>query len=353
MYSSENISKSLEARRSMSLRHDFSLRTVELRKLLGTNPSTLSEIYKRLGIQFADGDTVAHQGAAKQLYGAEVRKILASRGYEFATMAKTIAFMMCKGGVGKTTSTFFLAQRLSAYGAKVLAVDADAQGNLTSSFAVEKFGYEIDQETPILVDVLTDEVSLEDAIVEVTPSVHLVPSTPLNATMEGRIRERFKNPSTPVRKALEPVLDRYDYILIDCAPALNLTNTAIVSASDLIILPVAPDLYSQLGLDQTLHEVAQIEMDFNISIEKRIIFTKFDAREFTSLKYLSEIATMHREMRFSTAIRVCADVKNAVTKHEDLFALKRSNAREDYDSFALELMGLDTFFEKRRNGRAA
>jgi len=337
----------------MSLREDFSLRTVELRKLLGTNPSTLSEIYKRLGIQFADNGKVAHQGAAKQLYGPEVRKILESRGFKYGDKAKTIAFMMCKGGVGKTTSTFFCAQRLSAYGAKVLAVDADSQGNLTSSFAIEQHGFDIDEKTPILVDVLTEEVALDDAIVEVTPSVHLVPSTPLNATMEGRIRERFKNPSIPIRKVLEPVLHRYDYILIDCAPALNLTNTAVVSACDLIILPVAPDLYSQLGLEQTLNEVAQIEEDFSLSVEKRIIFTKFDAREFTSLKYLSEIAMMHKDMRFSTAIRVCADVKNAVTKHEDLFALKRSNAREDYDSFALELMGLEAFFEHRRNGRAA
>jgi chromosome partitioning protein len=260
--------------------------------------------------------------------------------------------MMCKGGVGKTTSTYYLAQRLSAYGAKVLAIDGDAQGNLTSSFALEKLGFSVDEKTPILVDVLTERVALDHALVEVTPGMHLLPSTPLNANLEGRIRERFKNPSIPLKKLLEPILGRYDYVLIDCAPALNLTNTAIVSASDLVVLPVMPDFYSQLGLGQTLNEIAQIEEDFGLSIEKRIIFTKYDAREFTSLKYLGEIASQHEDKRFLTAIRVSADVKNAVTKNEDLFAMKKSTAKEDYDAFAQELMGLDRFFEGRRGGRA-
>ena len=199
-----------------------------------------------------------------------------------------------------------------------------------------------------LVDVLTNQCSIQEAIIAITPTLHLVPSNPLNANLEGKIREHHKNPSLPIKRALAPLLAQYDYILIDCAPALNLTNTAIVSASDMVILPVAPDKFSQLGPHQTLQEIGQIEQDFSLQIDKRIIFTKFDAREFTSLKYLAEIADKHKDTRFETAIRTCADVKNAITRREDLFSLKKSNAKEDYDAFAQEIMGLDKFFGGRR-----
>lgn len=114
-----------------------------------------------------------------------------------------------------------------------------------------------------------------------------------------------------------------------------------------MILPVSPDKFSQLGLNQTLQELQQIEQDFQLQIEKRIIFTRYDGREFTSLKYLAEIAEKHNDIRFSTAIRTCADVKNAITRKEDLFSYKKSNAREDYDKFTQELMGLDKVFQKK------
>lgn len=328
-----------------SLREAFTVRSVDIRSTLGIAPATLSEIFKKTGIESLpeNGQKPVGRGASKQVSPQDVRKIFEARGYRYPETARVIAFMMCKGGVGKTTSTFFLAQRLSAYGAQVLAIDADSQGNLTSAFNLEQYGCEIDVETPILVDVITSACSIDEAIIAVTPTLHLIPSNPLNSNMEGKVRELYKNPSLPIKRALTPLLSRYDYILIDCAPALNLTNTAIVSAAHTVVLPVAPDRFSQLGLDQTLTEISQIEQDFSVSIEKKLIFTKYDAREFTSLKYLAEIAERHSDKRFTTAIRTCADVKNAITKKEDLFRLKKSNAKEDYDNFALELMGLDKF----------
>lgn len=330
------------------LREPLTIRSVDLRATLGVAPATLSEIYKKAGVASSTEDTTTGRGVSKSILAHDVRRILEARGYHYPEAARVVSFMMCKGGVGKTTSTYYLAQRLSAYGCRVLAVDADSQGNMTSAFNLEQFGCEVDAETPILVDVLTNQCSIQEAIIAVTPTLHLIPSNPLNANLEGKIREHHKNPSTPVKRALAPLLDHYDYILVDCAPALNLTNTAIVSASDMVVLPVAPDKFSQLGLDQTLQEIGQIEQDFSLQIAKRIIFTKFDAREFTSLKYLAEIADKHKDKRFETAIRTCADVKNAITRKEDLFSLKKSNAKEDYDAFAQELMGLDKFFGGKR-----
>jgi chromosome partitioning protein len=342
----------MEEFRMESLRDAHTIRSVDLRTTLRVAPATLSDIYKKAGIIHSSEEAPTGRGASKNILASDVRKILETRGYSYPTSARIVSFMMCKGGVGKTTSTYYLAQRLSGYGCRVLAIDADSQGNMTSAFNLDQFGCEIDAETPILVDVLTNQCSIHEAIIAVTPNLHLIPSNPLNATLEGKIREHHKNPSVPLKRVLTPLLKHYDYILVDCAPALNLTNTAIVSASDMVVLPVAPDKFSQLGLDQTLQEIGQIEQDFNLQIAKRIIFTKFDAREFTSLKYLAEIADKHKNNRFETAIRTCADVKNAITRKEDLFSLKKSNAREDYDAFARELMGLDKFFGVKRTPSA-
>ncbi len=336
------------------LKETSTIRSADIRSTLGVAPATLHEILKKVGVDYLPENSTkaTGRGFSRSISSDAARKIFESRGFRYPEKSKVISFMMCKGGVGKTTSSFFLAQRLSAYGSKVLAIDADSQGNLTSAFNLEQYGMEIDAETPILVDALTGDCNIEEMVIAVSPSLHLIPSTPLNANLDGKIRELYKNPSVPVKKAIAPLLSRYDYILFDCAPALNLTNTAIVTASNMVILPVAPDKFSQLGLEQTLQEVGQIEQDFSISIEKKIIFTKYDGREFTSLKYLAEIAQKHEDKRFSTAIRTCADVKNVITRREDLFKIKSSNAREDYDCFTRELMGLDKFFGVKRSQKA-
>lgn len=331
------------------LREPLTVRSVDIRNTLGVAPATLSEIFKKIGIESQPEEQRTGRGTSKAVPSQEVRKVLEARGYKYPERAKVIAFMICKGGVGKTTSTYFTAQRLSAYGARVLVIDGDPQGNLTSAFNLEQYQFEVDEQTPILVDVITNECTMDDAIIAVTPTLHLIPSNPLNSNLEGKIRELHKNPSIPIRKHITPLLGRYDFILIDCAPALNLTNTAIASASDMVVLPVAPDKFSQLGLDQTLQELGQIEADFSLKFEKKIVFTKFDGREFTSLKYLADIAERYNDLRFRTAIRTCADVKNVVTKREDLFTYKKSNAKEDYDAFTLELMGLDKLRKTQRD----
>jgi chromosome partitioning protein len=102
-----------------------------------------------------------------------------------------------------------------------------------------------------------------------------------------------------------------------------------------------------LGLEQTLVELRQIEQDFDFKVDKKIIFTKYDGREFTSLKYLAEIAEKYKDLRLNTAIRTSADLKNAITKKEDLFSYKKSTGREDYDSFAKEVMGLDKLVSRK------
>src|SRR4051812_13914098 len=108
-----------------SLREPLSVRSVDIRTTLGVAPATLHEILKKAGIEpKADDQKSTGRGVAKSISSLDVRKIFETRGFRFPERARVIVFMICKGGVGKTTSSYYVANRLSAYGGRVLVIDA-------------------------------------------------------------------------------------------------------------------------------------------------------------------------------------------------------------------------------------
>jgi chromosome partitioning protein len=343
----ENIKNASNMRREdrTFLRAPYTIKATDLRKAMKIASSTMSELLKKVEI-----GTKSRKGSSYSLEPLVTRTILEMKGFKYPSSAKVISLMMCKGGVGKTTTTLFLGQRLAAYGARVLLIDSDMQGNLTSAFSLDDLDYDFDENDLVLVDLFEDKGrKIEDAIINIAPNLHLLPSSPINARLENVIRNAAKNPSKPMANLIEGLKKHYDYILIDCAPALNITNIASICASDSVIIPVAPDKFSKTGVENTLNEINSLEKDFGIKVEKNIMFTRYDAREFTSLSYLTEIASEYKELLLKSLIRTCADCKNAITKKEDLFSYKNSNAKEDYDSLARELMGLTDLFNKTKN----
>ena len=330
------------------LRENWCVQSVDLRDILKISPQSLSDVYAKVGTSFLQTSKAQERGKIKYITGPEMKKILQYRGFSFERKSEVISFMMCKGGVGKTTSSFFIALRLSAFGFRVLAVDTDAQGNLTSSFGLEDYGFSVEPETPVLADVISGECNLSDTVIEVSDNLHLIPSTPMNANLDSKIRERVKNVSLAYSKHFGSIRKSYDYIIMDCAPALNLANTAALCVSDRVVMPVSPDKFSQLGLQQTIDEIEQIEQDFGVMVDKKILFTKYDAREFLSYKYLAEIVQKFEKKRFNTAIRTSTDLKNSIAQRKDLFSLRRSNGKFDYDQLSQEIAGLDVFFRAKK-----
>ena len=328
------------------LRPSISIRSTDIRKALGVSPATFTDIIKKYAITYDETEGTAKRGGGKKIHGTEIRKILEGRGYAYPEKATIISFYICKGGVAKTTSAYYLGQRLSEYGANVLLIDADPQGNLTSSFNFDDYGKEIDEDTHILVDVYDKNVDIKEAIIKFTPNLHILPSNPINSTLDGSIRSKSKNIMSTFEKHLNKIEKEYDYIIFDCAPALNLTNAAISICSDMVVLPVNPDKYSMMGLEQTLEDINDNEEQCKIKIDKRILFTRFDQRERNSIKYLAELNDKYSDYMFDTTIRVAADVKNAITNKEHLFDYKKSTAKEDYDALALEILGIDAVTNK-------
>ena len=273
----------------------------------------------------------------------DVRTFLMKQGYAFPRQAQVMSVLMCKGGVGKTSTAFYVGLRMSMYGARVLLIDADPQGNLTGAFRLDEMNCSLDEDSAVLLDVVEERCKVQEAIISVTPQLHLLPSTPLNSVLDARLRDKFKNPALPIRRILEPLREDYDFILIDCAPALNLTNTAIIGASQTVVLPVGPDLFSYMGLKQTLKELGQIEADFDLTLTKKIVPTKFDARETTSRSYAAKLESEFSKHLCQTRIRSSSDIRNAVHQGQDLFDMNQSHGKTDYDDLTLELMGAAPF----------
>jgi chromosome partitioning protein len=106
----------------------------------------------------------------------------------------------------------------------------------------------------------------------------------VNSRLENTIRDKAKNTSIVLSKHLDTLKTQYDYIFLDCAPALNLTSTAAICSCDTVVLPINPDPFSQIGLKQTLDEIAAIQSEFQkVSIDCRILFNRFDQRDIDEL----------------------------------------------------------------------
>jgi chromosome partitioning protein len=246
--------------------------------------------------------------------------------------------MMCKGGVGKTTTTFFLGKRLASYGARVLLIDSDPQSNLTSALHPEKFGFSVGENSPVLVDVLTGQCSMREAILPISDHLHVLPSTAINSLLERKLTDLPDFALSQIDLILQEVDRNYDYILFDCAPSLNVVNAAIVCASDLVMLPIQLDGFSRSGLALTLSEIVDLQREYDFKTNVRIIVNKFNPQEKLSFLYLGHLAAEYRALMMETAIRECDDIKVALTLQTDLFAGVNSKSKDDFDSLTREVL---------------
>lgn len=260
----------------------------------------------------------------------EVRVTLLAEGYKYPQ--KVISVQMLKGGVAKTTSVLNMGLRAAMYGARVLFIDLDQQANLSFALGVE------DESLPVWVDIVEKKKSIEECVRFIEPHVDLIPSSLNNSVMDRVLMNSNRNWAQAVKVPLEKIRHRYDLILIDTAPALSATNTAVTIASDEVILPVNPDKFAMLGLEKNLLELADIKVDFDLQFNRKILFTKFDGRENTSHELLQKCIDSFADELMTGYIRTSSEVKNSVRSGKSLFAGK-SPVKADYDLVTREVLG--------------
>ena len=214
-------------------------------------------------------------------------------------MSKTYALANQKGGVGKTTTAINLGAYLALSGMRVLLIDIDPQANTTSSLGFDKNNLPLS-----IYDALINKIPLTEIILLTDHlCLELVPSTPALAGAEVELvgllaREHL------LRKAIAPVVERYDYILIDCPPSLGLlTINALTAASDGVIIPVQCEYLALEGLTQLIHTINLVRDNLNPRLRIRgLLMTMYDTRTNLSRQVVEEVRTHFADKVFDTII---------------------------------------------------
>lgn len=313
----------IEESQSLTSKSAVCLSAIDLADVVGiTLPELKADFSEHFGI---------HQNLS-YLPAELVREYLSKRGFKYPK--KVVSFQMLKGGVAKTTSALNIGLRASMLGAKVLFVDLDQQANLTFALG------HLDENSPVWLDIFEKKVSIESAIKTINSNIDLVPSNLNNSVLERALINSNRNWSESVKNQLDQIRLNYDLIIIDTAPALSATNTAVTVASDLVVLPVNPDKFSILGFEKNYQELQDIKKDFKIGADIKVLFTKYDAREKMSGEYLDAFIEKYPDILLKSYIRVSSDAKNTLATSKSIYSTK-SSAKEDYHLVTMELLNLE------------
>ena len=249
-------------------------------------------------------------------------------------MGKIIAFANQKGGVGKTTSAVNVAASLGVLGRRVLIVDLDPQGNTTSGVGISKKTLR-----KTMHHVLSDGTPASEVILQTEfENIWILPA---NISLAGSEFDLFEAEESEfqIKKALEPLKDEYDYIIIDCPPSLGMLTVNAMTAADGVVIPMQCEFYALEGLSQLMITVSRIKQHYNSALNiTGILVTMYNSRLLLSVQVISELRKHYADKLFEQCISRNVKLSEApgfgvpVYYHD-----KKSKGAEEYLAVAKEL----------------
>lgn len=250
-------------------------------------------------------------------------------------MGRAIVVANQKGGVGKTTTAINLAACLAEAGQKVLAIDMDPQGNMTSGLGVDKDAIE-----NTVYELLLGESSVEDCLQkEVIENLSVIGSNiNLSAAEIELIGEEEKE--YILQKAIAPIRDNYDFIIIDCPPSLSMLTINSMCLADTVLVPIQCEYYALEGLNQVLNTIGLVQEGLNPELDiEGIVFTMYDGRNKLSQQVVESVKQNFQGNIYDTLIPRNVRLAEApshgvpITEYES-----SSTGAESYRRLAAELM---------------
>jgi chromosome partitioning protein len=212
--------------------------------------------------------------------------------------ATVVAIANQKGGVGKSTTAINLGAGLAMQGDRILLVDLDPQGNTSSGLSIDRSSVEYSTYELLIDDVPIDEV-IEPTSVR---DLYVVPATIELAGAEIELVSLFSR-ETRLAQALKPVVDEYDYILIDCPPSLGLLTINGLAAADEVLIPIQCEYYALEGVSQLMRNVQLVQQSLNPQLKvEGVLLTMFDGRTTLAADVVEQVREHFGDTTYRTVI---------------------------------------------------